>query len=278
MYPQNPYQPGQVPQQPPRDAMPNQPPTLSHPGPAAPINPVPGQQLPYPQQPYQAPASTVPTPQPQPQPTPLAPAPQPGYEPRDEYSIDYLNQIAPTQQKPVNRLAVFGLIGGILAAAAVAVILMTSSGGATPSTQMQQTLARIGTLQTVSDAQQKHLAENDINQANATLSSALSSMKTDLTAIMKTKSIKVADKKSKITSTEAAYLTKLQKKLDDSYQRGTLDRTYTSQMTYELTLLRSKLKKLQTSSDSKSLTTFCTGAISNVDAILKAYASFTETA
>ena len=253
MYPQNPYEPGRTPQQPPAPA---EPPTLSHSGPVVPLYPTPVQ-------------SDTPAPQP----APLSSVPHPGYEPRDEYSIDYLNQIAPTQQKPVNRLAVFGLIGGILAAAAIAVVLLTSSGGAPPSTQMQQTLARIGTLQTVADAQQKHLAENDINQANATLSSALSSMKTDLTAIMKTKGVKVADKKSASTTTETAYLTKLQKKLDDSYQRGTLDRTYTSQMTYELTLLRSKLKKLQTSGDSKSLTTFCKSAIENIDAILKAYAN-----
>ena len=272
MYPQNPYEPGRTPQQPPAPA---EPPTLSHSGPVIPLYPTPPQPSAYPQQPSQQPPAPVPVPTDTPvvQPAPLSSVPHPGYEPRDEYSIDYLNQIAPTQQKPVNRLAVFGLIGGILAAAAIAVVLLTSSGGAPPSTQMQQTLARIGTLQTVADAQQKHLAENDINQANATLSSALSSMKTDLTAIMKTKGVKVADKKSASTTTETAYLTKLQKKLDDSYQRGTLDRTYTSQMTYELTLLRSKLKKLQTSGDSKSLTTFCKSAIENIDAILKAYAN-----
>ena len=273
MYPQNPYEPGRTPQQP------AEPPTLSHSGPVVPLYPTPVQPSAYSEQPYQQPPTPAPVQPdtPAPQPAPLSSVPHPGYEPRDEFSIDYLNQIAPTQQKPVNRLAVFGLIGGILAAAAIAVVLLTSSGGATPSTQMQQTLARIGTLQTVADAQQKHLAENDINQANATLSSALSSMKTDLTAIMKTKGVKVADKKSASTTTETAYLTKLQKKLDDSYQRGTLDRTYTSQMTYELTLLRSKLKKLQSGSDSKSLTAFCTSAITNVDAILKAYANFTET-
>lgn len=279
MYPQNPYQPGQVPQQPSADPIASQPPTLNHPGPSLPPNPgtyaqpVP-QPTPYPQLP--------PLPQQPPQPgVQLPPAidgpQQPVTQVRNDYSVDYLNQIAPPQRKTVNPLAMFGVIGGIITAAIIAVVLIVSSSSSTPSTQMQQALARISSLQTVSDAQQKHLAENDINQANATLGSALSSMKTDLTAIMKTQKVKAASKNAADTKSEAAYLTKLQKKLDDSYQRGTLDRTYTAQMTYELTLLKSKLKKLQNSSSSKSLTTFCTGAIANLDAILTAYANSVET-
>ena len=72
---------------------------------------------------------------------------------------------------------------------------------------------------------------------------------------MKERKLKTSEK-SAAAKTEKAYSDELAKTLDDSYQRGTLDRTYTSQMTYELTVLKSKLTKLQRSTKSKELTEF----------------------
>jgi hypothetical protein len=219
---------------------------------------------------------------PAPQPIPLGAAavqntPQ-AAEPTTQYSVDYLNQIAPTQKKSTNRFAVIALIAGVLLATIVAVFVLANAGPPDFSTQAKGVQARITTLQTVADGQQTHLNENAISEANSSLSSALTSMNTELSAIMKAKGLKATDAaKATVTKTEKTYAIALVKKLDDSYQRGTLDRTYAAQMTYELTVLRSQLNRMKNTANSKSVTAYVDSAVTNIDAILKAYDAFSAT-
>ncbi|NCU38337.1 hypothetical protein EOL96_04755 [Candidatus Saccharibacteria bacterium] len=224
----------------------------------------------YPQNPQ--PQDTPPQQQP-PQPQPLGSPAQSEQQAPQTYGIDYLNQIAPPTQKRINKFAVFGLIGGVLAAVVFAVILIANSGGPDLSTQAKAISGRIATLQSVTDAQQPRLKETALNEANATLSTALSSMETEFAALLKERKITTKS----VVSTEKTYAATLTKKLDDSYQRGTLDRTYPSQMTYELTLLRSKIKKFDQTANSKSIGEFSDTAITNIDAILAAYARSSAT-
>ena len=193
-----------------------------------------------------------------------------------EYSIDYLNQIAPKEQKAINRFAVLGLIGAGILSAIFAVIIIASSGGPDANTQIIPISERIATLQTVTAAEQTHLTEDQISQANASLTSALASMGTNLQAIMKERGLK-NESGSASAKAEQVYAAKLTKILEDSYQRGTLDRTYTSQMTYELTVLKSQTTKLKASTSSQELTSFCNTSLDNINLILKAYTSFDAT-
>jgi len=186
------------------------------------------------------------------------------------YSVDYLNQIAPKEQKAVNRFAVIALVGGILISALFAIILLSSSGGPNADDQLPSVAARVTTLKTVAEAQQPHLRDTKLSEANAALSSSLTTMNTDIQGILKERKIKSNDK-STVGKKETAYSEKLSTTLDQSYQRGTLDTIYTSQMSYELTVLRGKLTKLKRSTKSKSLTTFSSNGITNIDTILRAY-------
>lgn len=230
--------------------------------------------------PWQQPAAPQSQPiQPTPQPTqPQQPFTLPsGADSRSpEYSIDYLNQIAPTEQKVVNRFAVLGLIGGGILAAIFAVILLSNSGGPGPNDQLIPISERIATLQSVTSTEQTHLTEDQISQANAALSSSLSSMTTSIQAIMKERNVKDSSGSS-TAKTESGYATTLTNTLENSYQRGTLDRTYTVQMTYELTVLRSRITKLKQSTSNQEITSFCNTSLSNIDLVLKAYASFDAT-
>ena len=276
--PTNPTPPGQFPQQPPAGFSPSPQPQPTAGAPAQ--MPQSLQNTGYIPTPQAQPQPVAPAPSAYPTPAPLggAPTPLPSGTQPDQYSVDYLNQIAPREQKTVNRFAVFGLIGGVLMALVAAIVIMANAGGPDFSSQAKSIQSRITTLQTVADAEQPNLKENAISEANSALSSALTSMNADLTALMKTKGIKASSKSSAtITKSEKAYADALQKKLDDSYQRGTLDRTYTTQMTYELTLLRSKLLKLKNTANSKSVTAFCNTAVTNIETVLKAYSNFSAT-
>jgi hypothetical protein len=189
------------------------------------------------------------------------------------YSVDYLNQIAPQEQKKVNRFAVIALIAGVLISALFGVVLLSSSSGPSVNDQLVPIASRIATLETITETQQPHLRETKISEANAALNSSLTSMNSSITAILKERKLKI-NAKSTQGKKETTYSTALAKTLDDSYQRGTLDATYTSQMTYELTVLKSKLSKLKRSTKSTSLTTFANDGIANINTILAAYDSF----
>jgi hypothetical protein len=239
------------------------PPVLSHSGPVVPIDPNPSQLVPS-----ATPMTTGSAPEFQENAIPSA---------NTDLSIDYLNQIAPQQQKTVNRFAVFGLISGMLVVVLVLFMVITNSGPPDISSQTKSLQQRIATLQSVVDSQQPHLQNNGLSAANSTLSSTLTSMSTDLATLMKAKGVKASDSTTSIATSEKKYASTLRKKLDDSYQRGTLDRVYAPQMTYELTVLRTKIKLLKsTNGNSKSVDEFCTTSLANVDAILKTYATDTS--
>jgi hypothetical protein len=274
MNPDNPYQPTPRPEAQPPEPLNAAPVTPQY---VAPASPQPPLEASPPVRPEYSPTGA-----PLPQPIPLGAAAvqnTPQYAPsNDPYSVDYLNQIAPVQTKSTNRFAIFALIGTVLLAVVAAVVIFVNAGPPDFSVQAKSIQSRITTLQGVTDGQQNHLKENAISEANSSLDSALTSMNTELTALMKAKGIKGTSAKTKtVSATEKAYAEKLTKKLDDSYQRGTLDRTYAAQMTYELTSLRSKLMSMKNTANSKSVSTFVDGAVANIDAILKAYGAFSAT-
>jgi hypothetical protein len=195
-------------------------------------------------------------------------------EQRAEYSIDYLNRIAPQEQKTVNRVAIIGFIGGIVAAIIFAVVIFFSTQAPSTNNQLPTLASRVETLKTVASEQQSHLTETQISEANAALTSTLTTMHTELTKTMETRKIKQSKNSTK---EEEAYLAALKKTLDDAYQKGTLDRTYTTQMTYQLTLLKSQIAKLNRSTANKELSDFCDTSISNLNKILDTYAKFEAT-
>ena len=192
------------------------------------------------------------------------------------YGVDYLNQIAPKEQKTINKFAVIALIGGILISALFGVIIIGSSAGPNVNEQLPLVATRIDTLKTVTEKQQPHLKETVISKANASLSSSLTSMNTDIKTILDDRKIKLSEK-SNSSKKEKTYAEALTKTLDESYQRGTLDQIYTSQMTYELTLLKSSLAKLQRSTKNEEITGFTKSATQNVDTILNVYDKFEST-
>ncbi len=235
----------------------------------------PEQQPPSPTPPVQ-PTGWAPLPQnqvAQPQSAPVAPSAF-NAQPNSTTEENYLNQIATPEPVRVHKFAMFGLIGGVLVLLIVVLAIMMNSGGPSLSTQAKTVNDRINTLKTVASDQQKHLSDNTIVTSNATLSSVLTTMSTELTDVMKARKITLS---STASTAEKKYATTLSTKIDDAYQRGTLDRTYAPQITYELTLLRSKLVAMKSSSNSSAVSTFCTNSITNLDAIIKTFKDYSAT-
>jgi len=233
-------------------------------------------QTPYQSQPAQN-LSPNPNPSASSNPAPFSnPAPNnfnsPAATPDDYTTVDYLNRIAPLEERTVNRFAVFGLIGAAIVSAIVLLVVMVSSQGPDANGQIPTISDRINTLSSVSKNETTKLTQLEISEANASLSSTLTSMKSQLDAIIKERKLKSS---GSVKKEEKAYLEKLQKKLDDAHQKGTLDRTYTTAMTYELSILKSQVNKLKRSSgNNKSIAAFCNSSITRIDTILASYSKF----
>lgn len=274
----------------PQDPWGNPTPPQSPPAPSGgnlpPVNP-----QPYPNQPTQPQQDFNQPVQPQQYPQPIQSqvdyrstgdqqSPVPAYQNPDranDYTVDYLNSIAaPAQQKAVNKFAIFGLIGGVLIAAIIGVILISAPKGKTASDLIPSLAARIDTLSKVTKAQQKHLSENKLAETNAALNSSLGTMSTDIQKIIEDQKMKKSQTKATINA-EEAYAEKLTKTLDDAYQRGTLDRTYLSQMTYELTILEKQINSVKKASKNKDIKAFCDSSLANTQLVLKSYESSSST-
>jgi hypothetical protein len=193
--------------------------------------------------------------------------------PNDDYNtVDYLNRIAPQEQHTINRIAIFALIGTVIASVIIILIMIINPGAADTNSLIQPIRDRTDTLNKVVDENEGRLTQTEITEANTALNSTLTAMQTRLDAIIKERKIQ-----KKSSSTEKSYLEALQKKLNDSYQKGKLDSSYATAMTYELTILKSQLNKLKKVSDSKSIRSFCDESINNINVILKAYHDFAST-
>ena len=167
------------------------------------------------------------------------------------------------------------MIIAVIVVAIFAVILF--SGGGTPdfSRQAKTVQARLATLQSISKTQQKNLKENDISSMNATLSTSLGSMDASLTQLLKTKGIKPSTSTtSEVAKAEKIYSEKLANKFNDAYLTGTLDRSYATEMVYQLTILKSQMQKLKTVSNSKSVGDFYTTNSATLDFAIKQFSEF----
>lgn len=219
------------------------------------------------------PASTPRQPHPQ---APVSPIPQPGTPPSGQYPVDYLNTIAaPQPVKTLPKFAIFGMIGGVIALAIFAVFILSSAGG--PPNFSEQSLAvkgRIATLLTISKEQQSHLTDNNLRDTNATLSLTLTTMDSDLGEIIQAQSTK---KTPKTIKPDQSYST-LSSELNDAYLSGTLDRSYASELNYQLSLFKTQLRRLKAQAGkNRSVIEFYDKSMPSIEAVQKQYAEFAGT-
>lgn len=251
-------------------------------------------QNPYPPQPGQ------PTPQPG-QPGPVPPYPANGYAPEpqgygtppvsytsqqpapvttvNQYPVDYLNQIAaPTHVKKMNPFVLFGLLGALLLAVGIALVVMVQAAAPpSVSSQLYAAQARLDTIVKVTSEQGSHLTQNKLSSINSTLGATTKSMQANLTSYMTTRGLKSAAAKAAATKTETAYYNDVSQRLNDSYLTGTLDRTYPSELTYQLTILKSKLQKIKVAANSKAFNAFYDQNVPTLDTMVKQLSAFQST-
>lgn len=200
----------------------------------------------------------------------------PGQQPpnQQQYSIDYLNQIAPQQKKPGlnNRMFFFIIGGGLALALIIGALTLFSSGSSGPTQKMETLAARIKTLQTISDNAQVNIKSNSLRSTNSTLDILLTNAYRDIATPLTKNNIDIKNLDKNITAAEnGAALTQ---KLADAKLNAVFDRTYASEMNYQLNTVLVLMQDIYTRVNSKSMKDFITTTTTNLQPIEKELDSF----
>lgn len=214
-----------------------------------------------------------PRPQPpafQPMQTPAQPQPA-----TPQYSIDYLNQIAPQPKKAgLNNKTFFLLIGGGLLFAIIVGVLAFSSGSG-PKQQMETLAARMQTLQTISQNAQKNIKSGTLRSTNSNLSIFLTNANHDIADPLKKNGIDIKKLDKKIVAAEKDDA--LTAKLEDARLNAVYDQTYAREMGYQLATVKALMKTIYNKSKSKSMKDFLSKTNDNLAPITKQLDDFNPT-
>jgi hypothetical protein len=230
-----------------------------------------------PQQPWPG-AQQYPTGIPQPQ-TPIQPLAPPTSSNATEpqYSIDYLNQIAPKPQKSGlvgGRMFLFIIGGGLLLALIVGIMALSSSGNG-PTKQMQTLAARIETLQSIADKSQKNIKSGKLRSTNSNLNIFLTNANHDIVDPLTKNGLDIKKIDKNIVAAEKGE--DLTKKLEDARLNATFDETYARQMSYQLSTLETLMGTIYHSTKSKSMKDFLSKTDGNIEPIIKQLDNFNVT-
>jgi hypothetical protein len=231
-------------------------------------------QNPYQAPPQPTPPSGIPPAQPAP-PTSVPPAsPQPS---TPQYSIDYLNQIAPAPAKKNlfgNRLLV-AIAGGGLVLVLLVGALSLLSGGSGPTKNMQTFAARVQTLEKIVSSAQKNIKSNDLRATNSNLSIFLANTDQGMTDPLEKNGVSVTKLDKTITTAESG--TDLSAKLEDARLNAVFDRTYSREMSYQLTALETLMKTIYGETKSKSMKSYLQTTDDSLVPIKKQFDTFNAT-
>jgi len=190
-----------------------------------------------------------------------------------EYSIDYLNEIAPQPQKKGMGNRMFFLIIGIGVILAAIVGILTLFNGANGPTQKMQTLAaRLTTLQDIADKAQKNIKSGPLRNTNSNLSITLTNTNRDIVDPLSKNGVDVKKIDKNITTKENGDA--LRSTLEDARLNAVFDRTYAREMNYQLETLTALMKEIYGSTGSESLKTFLDTTNKNLTPIKKELATF----
>lgn len=195
---------------------------------------------------------------------------------QNQYSIDYLNQIAPTPKKPgINNTLFLSIVGGGIVLALIVGALMLSKGAAGPVQKMERLTARLTTLQAISTKAQTKLKSNSLRATNSSMTLLLTNVNRDITAPLKLNGVDTSNLDKTIVASEDG--SALTQKLEDARLNAIYDQTYAREMAYQLETVTALLKEIYTSTNSASLKTFLNTTNNNLLPITKQFSDFNDT-
>ncbi len=195
--------------------------------------------------------------------------------------IDYLNQIAPTPQK---RLSVklggprLWILVGVAAFVLVVIAsIVANSIAASRRAPLEQLAARLQYTATIVTNAQPNIKSSSLSATNSSLNLNLEQANTSLSKLLvgysiNTKQLTGSQAKQEKTNADA-----ISAALEDARLNAVFDRTYATQMNYQLSISLSLMQKIYQSSGDKVLKKFLSDTYNNLKLARDAFANYHET-
>lgn len=190
--------------------------------------------------------------------------------------IDYLNSIAPQQQKaplsrslrPIHYVLGIGILL-ILLIVIGAIINGIAYGAKAPP---QQLAARLATTARIVENSQAYIKSGKLRTLNSNLQLFLTDINGDIVAPLKTVGIETGKLDPNIVTQEAG--TQLSGRLEDARLEARFDTRYAEEMAYKLGSTLELMEKIYNSTGSASLKAFLESAYKDLETTQKAFADF----
>lgn len=169
----------------------------------------------------------------------------------------------------------FGIIGlGLVLVIIFAVVLISNGHGPSKTTQMQTMAARFHALQTITDTAGQNIHDDNLQSINGNLDTELSNINQQIVTPLKNNGINAKSLPKSITQNES--LADTTSKLADAKLNATYDRTYASEMSFQLSELFVLMREINNGSNSRSMRAFIQTATSNLQPIDTQLTNFTD--
>jgi len=192
------------------------------------------------------------------------------------YSVDYLNQIAPQALKKMGfsrmQYILIAAVGLVVVLTIVFGVVISSSNSTNPEKQLAARL--IGTEKIVGDAQTK-LKSSQLRTLNSNLKIYLTNTNRDIAAPLLKSGVDVAKLDKTILASEAG--TDITARLEDARLNVRYDRIYAIEMSTQLDKIIALMRQINNSTHSASLKTFLNDAYKNLEPTQKQFAEFNAT-
>lgn len=198
------------------------------------------------------------------------------YPNQNQYSIDYLNQIAPATKKPGPNKRTIAIIGGLIAVVLVVIsFIVISQINAGPTEDMQRLAARLKTLQTITTDAQDNIKSSQLRSTNSSLSIILANINRNIVTPLANNNINVDKLDKTIVASEDG--SKLTAKLEDARLNAVYDGTYAREMNYQLATTVALMSKIYNSTSSKSMKDFLETTNQNLQPLKAQFEAFNPT-
>jgi hypothetical protein len=190
-------------------------------------------------------------------------------------SVDYLNQIAPKQQKKLSfsrgpRLFIFiGIIAVLVVVAAAIVLNIIAQSTRHP---LEQMAARLNATEKIVTSAKPHLKSSELRGLNSNLALYLTNTNRDISEPLLSAGVHVDKLDKKILSEESS--DPILERLEDARLNAIYDRTYAREMAYQLETLITLMKQIYSSTGNSELKEFLQTTYASLEPTQKAFAEF----
>lgn len=190
-----------------------------------------------------------------------------------DYSVDYLNQIAPQAPKKagLNRLQL--IVISVTVLLVLLTVILGVSVNTKGSTAPEKTLAaRLIATEKIAAAAQANLKSSQLRTLNSNLQIYLANTNRDIAKPLSNVGVNVAKLDPKVVALESGK--KITTTLEDARLNAVYDRTYAREISYQLETIVVLMRQVYKSTTSVSLKAFLDNAFTNLEPTQKQFSEF----